>query len=147
MAPGRYTELFFLDEATALAAGHRPCAECRRADFNCFMALWGATLGRSGRLYAGDADAILHAERVGPGREQRLHEVDVAALPDSVFVLQDGAPHLVLDDALLAWSFAGYGAPRPRPRAGMVQVITPASVIAVLQAGYRPVLHPTAGWG
>src|SRR3954453_4420795 len=107
MRPGRFTELFFLDEATALAAGHRPCAECRRADYDALVALW-----RERHPTDAGADAIdtrLHAERLASGDgTRRLHEADLADLPDGAFVLRDGAPWLVLGAGLRRWTPAGY---------------------------------------
>jgi hypothetical protein len=140
LQPGRFTELFFLDEATAFAAGHRPCAECRRADYDRFSALWPGETG------AEAIDARLHAERVA-GRERVLHDAPFAELPDGAFVLHDGAPRLVLGDRLLAWSPAGYAAARPRPD-GRARVVTPPSLVTVLRAGWTgavPLLHPSAG--
>jgi hypothetical protein len=139
LQPGRFTELFFLDEATALAAGHRPCALCRRADYNRFLAIVGAP--------GADAiDARLHAERVDrDGR--RLHDAALDDLPDGAFVLHDGAPHLVRGDALLRWTPAGYTDRAPRG-AGSATLITPPTLLAVLRAGWEPLvplLHPTAG--
>ena len=135
---GRYTELFFLDEATAFAAGHRPCAECRRADYDRFLALVGAG-------GADEIDARLHAERLD-GRERRLHRLAYDELPDGAFVLADGQPRLVAGDRLLAWSPGGYGDPRPRP-SGTAAAITPPTLLAVLRSGWDglvPLLHPTA---
>ena len=137
LQPGRYTELFFLDEATALAAGHRPCAECRREDYERFAELVGAR-----------ADAIderLHAERLD-GRARRLHPAVLEDLPDGAFVLEDGEPRLVLGRRLLAWTPAGYERPRPRP-AGRAALITPPTLVSVLRSGWAPLvplLHPTA---
>jgi hypothetical protein len=132
MQPGKFTELFFLDEATAFAAGHRPCALCRREDYNRFLAL----VGEPG------ADAIddrLHAERTrGPHRPP-------AGLPDGAFVLDGDEPCLVLGDAVLPWTPAGYGPPRNQRRAAL---ITPPSLVEVLRAGWSgavPLMHPTAG--
>jgi hypothetical protein len=147
MQPGRFTELFLLDEATALAAGHRPCALCRRADYDRLVALWR-------RLHPGDegADAIdarLHAERLEPvarGR-RRLHDAAIDALPDGAFVLVDGAPWLVLGAELLRWSPAGYGARVPRRAGERARLITPPSLVALLRAGGEPLvprLHPSA---
>ncbi|MCZ7590246.1 MAG: hypothetical protein M5U27_15590 [Gaiella sp.] len=143
--PGRFTELFFLDEATALAAGHRPCAECRRADYDRFRTLWRGLHGESG---ADTIDARLHAERVEPAtRTRRLHEARFADLPNGCFVLHDGAPKLVLGDLLLPWSAGGYGRGEPRP-GGRATLVTPPSLAAVLHAGWEPtavpLLHPTA---
>jgi hypothetical protein len=141
MAPHRYTELFFLDEATAFSAGHRPCAECRNPDYRRFRALWAAYTGRPA-----SADAIdlqLHAERRN-GREQRTHAADVAALPDGTFIGLDGAAWLVRGDALWAWSDSGYRSRRARPPSGLVDVLTPRSIVAIFRAGYAPAIHPSA---
>ena len=138
LQPGRYTELFFLDEATAFAAGHRPCAECRRADYNRFLAI----VGGGG---ADEVDARLHAERLD-GRERRLHRARYAELPDGAFVLDDGAPRLVLGEQLFEWTPAGYTRPQARP-GGRATAITPPTLLAVLRAVWNPLvplLHPTA---
>ena len=106
LRPGRFTELFFLDEATALAAGHRPCAECRREDYDRFASFWRSSHGEAG---ADAIDARLHDERVDAAiRRRRLHDAAFDDLPDGAFVLHDGVPRLVLGDALLEWSAAGY---------------------------------------
>jgi len=146
MRPGRFTELFFLDEATALAAGHRPCALCRRADYDRLLAFWRE---RHGEAAGADAvDARLHEERVVPEtRARRLHEANVGELPDGAFVLQQGTPHLVLGPHLLAWTPAGYAGRRPRPGRGRATVITPPSLVALLATGWDPLvpfLHPSA---
>ncbi|HEY1566915.1 MAG TPA: hypothetical protein VGF68_07850 [Solirubrobacteraceae bacterium] len=151
MAPGRYTELFFVDEATAFAAGHRPCGECRYEDYRRFSAIW-RTL-HPGQVGADAMDDQLHAERVDPvTRGQRHHEVAWDSLPDGTFVLQDGRPWLVLGAALLEWTPAGYvAARRPRPATGTALAVTPPSLIEVLRAGWDPAtvpfLHPTARAG
>lgn len=124
---GRYTVLFFHDEAVALAAGHRPCALCRRAAFEAYR-------GAIGRPSAPDLDARLHAER-WDGRRRRLHLRPWADLPDGAFVL-DGDPALVRGRDLVPWSAAGYGPPRPRPARGEVSVITPPTSLKVLTTGY-----------
>ena len=109
MAPGRYTELFFLDEATAWAAGHRPCAECRREDYRRFVSLWREL--HPGQTRAPEIDAQLHDERVAPAtRGHRCHEAPFAGLPDGALVVRDGAPWLVLGDELREWAPGGYGA-------------------------------------
>jgi hypothetical protein len=134
MPPGRYTGLFFLDEATAFAAGHRPCAECRHEDYVRFMALVGESR-------ADDADARLHEERLGPKPVRA-----VARLPDGAFVLLDGEPWLVLGGGLLRWTPAGYT--ERRPATGRAPLLTPLSVIPVLESGWNgvvPFLHATAG--
>ena len=137
MQPGRFTELFFLDEATALAAGHRPCALCRRPDYDRLTELW-----RELHLGPVGADAIdqkLHAERFDPvSRTQRHHDADVDGLPDGTFVLRDGEPHLVLGSALLRWTPAGYTDRRPRAAGGLAEVVTPPSLLAVLRSDWRP---------
>jgi hypothetical protein len=142
MAPGRYTGLFFLDEATAFAAGHRPCAECRNADYKSFLALTDA----SG---ADELDLGLEAERLGDDNAgRRLHERQFADVPDGAFVLLGDSPHLVLGDSLLRWSAAGYTERRTRPQQGRAVVITPPTTLAVLEAGWEgsvPLLHPSSG--
>jgi hypothetical protein len=148
MAPGRYTELFFSDEAAALAAGHRPCGECRYEDYRRFSAIWQEL--RPGQIGADAMDEQLHAERVDPEtRGQRRHEVPFAGLPDGAFVLLDERPWLVLDGELLEWTPAGYvAARRTRPSTGTAVALTPPSLIEVLRAGWAPAtvpfLHPTA---
>ena len=146
MQPGRFTELFFLDEATAFAAGHRPCALCRREDYDRFGALWQQT--HSGRGGADAIDAQLHAERVADGtREQLHHAAPLDELPDGAFVLHDGAPHLVLGRELLRWTAGGYDERARRPARAQAQLITPPSLTAILRAGWEsavPLLHPSA---
>jgi hypothetical protein len=140
LQPGRFTELFFLDEATALAAGHRACALCRRADYDRLVEI----LGEPG------ADAIderLHAERVDARTKERLlHRAAFAELPDGAFVLRQREPHLVLGAELLRWTPAGYAARSPRP-SGEAELLTPPSLVEVLRAGWDPLvplLHPSA---
>jgi hypothetical protein len=137
--PGHYTPLFFLDEAVALAAGHRPCGECRRDDYVAFRDRVAATAGLD-RLGAPDLDRILHEERWDARhRVRRLHVADWADLPDGAFVVHGEAPARVAGDVLLPWlaSYA-YGPPLPRPRSGPAAVITPASTVDALRRGYRP---------
>jgi len=137
MPPGRYTGLFFLDEATAFAAGHRPCAECRREDYNRFLAIWG------GSARADEIDAVLHEERVD-GHARRLHRLPTRGLPDGTFVLEDGEPFLVLGPELLRWTPGGYAERRPQPAGGTAVVVTPPSLVAALRQGWRgsvPLLH------
>jgi hypothetical protein len=146
MQPGRFTELFFLDEATAFAAGHRPCALCRRSDYERFVAIWGKL--HSGQRGAEAMDEQLHRERVEPGtREQRLHRAMLDELPDGAFVLESGEPYLVHGARLLRWTPGGYGEYRPRPAGAGAVVITPPSLVEVLRAGWEPLvplLHPSA---
>lgn len=142
MTPGRYTELFFLDEATALAAGHRPCFECRRADAKRFAAAWAQGNGASPPP-AKAIDAVLHAERLD-GKARRLHPLPAASetLPDGTMVAAEDRAWLVSGGRLLRWSFEGYGAAAgifPAPK-----LLTPPSIVRTLAAGYRPALHPSA---
>jgi hypothetical protein len=145
LQPGRFTELFFLDEATAMAAGHRACALCRREDYVHLCRLW-RELHPDDR--GADAiDATLHRERWDVSSGGRLHEAPMDGLPDGAFVLHGGRPHLVLGDRLLAWSAAGYLAGEPRPAGVRAAVITPPSLVEVLRSGWRPLvplLHPSA---
>lgn len=141
MAPGRYTELFFLDEAVALAAGHRPCGECRRADYARFRSAWAAATG-AGLPAPKEMDRALHAARIVPRR--RMQATFAAApewLPEGTFVRIASGPALILGDRVLPWSPGGYGVSLDRPATGEVQVLTPRPTVAALAAGYRPVLH------
>jgi hypothetical protein len=144
MQPGKFTELFFLDEATAFAAGHRPCALCRRDDYDRFGALWRE---RHPDVGADAIDARLHEERVAPAtRAHRLHPVEVRGLPDGAFVLDNGAPKLVLGRELLRWSPGGYVSREPRG-SGQGLLVTPPSLVAILRTGWEsavPLLHPSA---
>jgi len=149
MQPNRYTELFFLDEATALAAGHRPCFECRRREAEKFATLWAQARNWPAPARAPEMDLALHAERIGRHGQKLIFTAQLGSLPVGAFVrLPDDAEpqgYLVQEDRLLAWSPAGYTTPRPRNGRRQVQVLTPRSIIAVLSAGYRPMLHPSAG--
>jgi hypothetical protein len=146
MTPGRYTELFFLDEATALAAGHRPCCECRREDFRAFQAAWRRAFASSDAS-ASAIDRVLHAARVeSRSRRQIRFEAALDDLPDGAFVLlgdDPSTPLLILGAHLLPWRPSGYGRPRPRPHTTGV-VLTPRPTVAALQAGYAPALHRSA---
>lgn len=131
MTPRRYTELFFLDEATALAAGHRPCAECRRRDFNCFVAAWRAAHGAptESRISASGIDLALHAERLGPGGMKVTYEAPIAALPDGVMVARASDAHaawLLWQGALHLWTPEGY-ARQESVVDERVRVLTPRS--------------------
>ncbi|HTX07193.1 MAG TPA: hypothetical protein VME22_01205 [Solirubrobacteraceae bacterium] len=146
MAPGRYTELFFLDEATAFAAGHRPCAECRRADYNRLVEIFSEL---DPDLQGADAiDERLNLERLERRtRARRLHEVAYGELPDGAFVLHDGRPCVVVGSRLLPWSPGGYLAQLERPATGQAMVITPPSLVTVLEPDWSPLvpfLHPSA---
>jgi hypothetical protein len=147
MVAGRFTELFFLDEATALAAGHRPCAECRRGDYTRFGELWAVL--HPAQVGAEAIDDQLHGERLAAHtRQRRLHLGSYDDLPDGAFVLEEGRPQLVLGRQLLTWTPGGYRHRRRRPGHGRATVITPPSLLALLSSGWRPdvpLLHPTAG--
>lgn len=134
--PGRYTHLFFHDEAVSFAAGHRPCAECRRPAYNAYRDAWVAELGGPVPS-AQDMNRQLHAERIVRGsHRRRLHWLPWDGLPPGAFVMLGGEPALVLDGSVLPWTPAGYGPPRARPRAGTAAVVTPPATVAVLRAGY-----------
>ncbi len=154
--PGHFTVLYFFDEAVALAAGHRPCALCRREDYNAYRSAWvaghagadgrpgtGARTGTGGQAtalpLAKEMDRQLHHERIVRGtHRRRVHPMAWSALPDATFVALDGEPHLVLADRLHRWSPQGYAAARGRPRTGSAEAITPPSTVAALRGGYRP---------
>jgi hypothetical protein len=134
-----YTELFFLDEVTAFAAGHRPCFECRRKDAERFALLFG----NGERAWAGNMDKTLHAERLD-GKAKRLHTRNIDTLPDGAMILRDKQAYAVRGDRLLRWSPKGYIEALLHPRGIDVQVLTPPSVAAVLARGYAPLWHPSA---
>jgi hypothetical protein len=142
MARRSWTELFFLDEATAFAAGHRPCFYCRRDDANGFRAAWEQGNGVSG-VRASDIDRMLHGERLDHGRK-RLHPLPgpITELPDGAMVQAGDASFLILHGRARPWSFAGYGASRDDITAPLL--LTPPSTLRALQAGYRPMLHSSA---
>ncbi len=146
MPPGRWTALFFLDEATALSAGHRPCGYCRRADHLWFAGSWQAAQGLTERPYAWQMDRWLHAERVDRRTRAKLtRQVLAGELPDGAMVRHRGNPALHSGSALLPWSFDGYGAQEPVSAGTTVELLTPPSIVAALAAGYRPLVHPSAG--
>jgi hypothetical protein len=142
MATRSWTELFFLDEATALAAGHRPCFFCRRDDATAFRTAWAEGRGVNAPR-VGEMDAVLHEERVS-GRTRRLHELPLplAALPDGAMVQAGGESFLMVGGKAMLWSFAGYTAAASTPNDALLS--TPPSTVRALSAGYRPVLHPSA---
>lgn len=153
-APRHYTVLYFFDEAVALAAGHRPCALCRRGDYDAYRSAWVAGAGgdgapsRMGPPRARELDRQLHAERIVRGsHRRRVHPMGWPSLPDATFVALDGEPHLVLADRLHRWSPRGYGPPRPRPATGTAEVITPPSTVGALRGGYRPQVDAGAQCG
>ncbi|MGH6728340.1 MAG: hypothetical protein ACREB8_17620 [Pseudolabrys sp.] len=134
-----YTELFFLDEVTALAAGHRPCFECRRKDAKHFAMLFS---GKK-RASAPVMDDILHAERL-TGKAKRLHRRALDTLPDCAMIALEGSAFAVRGGRVFPWTPSGYGPAQPHPFAGDVDVLTPPSILAVLARGYPPLWHPSA---
>lgn len=144
MSPGSWTELFFLDEAVALAAGHRPCAYCRREAFLHFAAAWRRAHGGGAAVRAAAIDRALHAARLDR-RSQATFLADARGLPEgSIFATEDGGAWLVHGSGAARWTHHGYDLAQPLPD-GTVRVLTPAPTVAALRAGYRPVLHPSAG--
>ncbi len=143
MPPGRWTALFFLDEATALAAGHRPCAYCRRADYLRFADAWRAAQRLPSRPKAPDMDQTLHRERLDRARRQRIHQAPTGQLPDGVMIRAGGTVGLLLA-GLRPWSFQGYALPAAAGLPEVTEVLTPPATVAVIAAGYQPMLHPTA---
>lgn len=141
--PGHLTWLYFHDEAVAFAAGHRPCALCRRAAYNAFRGTWPGN--GAGPPSHDMIDRTLHAQRLAPGtRKRRTHPVDWSALPDGAFVIEGGVPALVRGRRLVGWTVDGYGEARPRPARGEAQLLTPPATLAVLQAGYPVQIDPSA---
>jgi hypothetical protein len=137
-----WTELFFLDEATALSAGHRPCFYCRRDDANRFRAAWEAGNGIT-HVLARDIDAVLHRERLSHGRK-RLHPLPapMEQLPDGAMLQADDESFLIVQGRALVWSPAGYRKAEQAPESAML--LTPPSTLRALEAGYHVVLHPSA---
>jgi hypothetical protein len=131
--PNRYTPLFFLDEAVALAAGHRPCAECRHSAYTEYRRLWAGTHGGA-MPYAKDIDSQLHHERTGGD----LHRAAWQSLPAGVFVVTDAGPAVVVGDQVAVWDREDniYREKLPRPSSGAAAVITPRSTVEILRAGY-----------
>ena len=136
-----WTELFFLDEATAFAAGHRPCFYCRRDDANRFRSCWEEGNGVAG-LLAPDIDAVLHRERFASGKKLHALPSPVDRLPDGAMVALDGEAFLVVKGSRLRWTFAGYR--KTTAQSGDAMLITPPSTLRALASGYRPALHPSA---
>jgi hypothetical protein len=145
LQPGLFTELFFLDEVTALAAGHRPCALCRRADYVRLGTIWSDL--HPGQIGADAIDLQLHGERFDPeARAQRHHSAPLHGLPDGAFVAREGEAWLVHGTSLRRWTPAGYAERVSRPRGEDAAVITPPSLVAVLRSGWQPVVplfHPS----
>ncbi len=147
MQPGRYTELFFLDEPTALAAGHRPCGQCRYGDYHKFIAAWRQG-NRLPNALLREIDQRLQEDRFDRSlRRQKRIQASLSELPDGAMVglpLEPGMALLVWGQRLLEWSPTGYNSCRQRPSELEVELLTPLSTVKALAAGYRPMLHPTA---
>lgn len=142
--PHHYTFLFFHDEAVSLAAGHRPCAECRRESYNAYRTAWAQGRGVDVPS-AKQMNQQLHGERIVRGtHRRRIHELPWAELPDGAFVLLDTSPAVVIGDQLTVWTHEGYRDKQARPPRGTASVITPPSSIAALRAGYRVQIDPSA---
>src|SRR5581483_8852672 len=137
-----YTELFFLDEVTAFAGGHRPCFECRRKDAEAFAEFWRRARRQPIPPRAGEMDDLLHAERLD-GHRKRIHRCGIDELPDGAVIAQGGTPYAVRGLSLLCWTPSGYTERKVRLRGTTVDVLTPPSMLAVLAAGYRPHWHPS----
>jgi hypothetical protein len=141
MAPNRYTELFFMDEATAFAAGHRPCFECRRSDYNKFKSFW--LKGNPGydfdeKTSIQKIDNILHGERISRDKSKATYEESVNGLPNGAFVLSDDKPYLIFNGQIYLWSPFGYEKGIAIPKAGRLPVLTPKSVVNAFRAGLMP---------
>jgi len=143
-----WTELFFLDEATALAAGHRPCAYCRRRDYDAFVGAWSrgnpALAPTSGRR-APVVDRVLHGERRTSHGEKRVWSASARSLPPGAMISLSAVPNLVVERGLMRpWSFSGYGSPQGLPDS-TVDVLSPRTIVEAIRSGYRPGMHPSAG--
>ena len=144
MQPRRYTELFFIDEATALAAGHRPCGECRRDHHDAFKAAWFAANHPAGKSISA-IDRVLHLDRLTEQRGKRTFRAPLADLPLGTIVEHDGDPYLLWRSGWLRWTHKGYEAPDTAPQAiAAVDVLTPRSIVAMFRRGFMPQVHPSA---
>lgn len=141
LQPGCYTELFFLDEATAFAAGHRPCFECRRSDARAFRAAWAAANPQHDLR---QIDASLHAERIARAGVKLTWFAPLSTLPDGVFLRHSAGSLLLHRGRLWLWHLSGYQPFEESLPAGVVEVLTPPSIVRAFQAGYRPAVHPSA---
>ena len=139
MSPGRYTELFFLDEAVAFAAGHRPCAECRRARFNAFKNAW-----QRGPAGADEIDVELQRARIDHQKRKVTYNEQLKQLPNGCFVEIEGSAYLVRGDELLLWTPEGYTSKMSRPKELIVRVLTPRPFVQCFRRGYQPEIHHSA---
>ena len=146
--PNSYSQLFFVDEASAFAAGHRPCAECRLERFKGFKAAWieaNRELIQGENPTIADIDKVIHAERVTEEKRKRTFVAQLGSLPAGAMIDVDGTPLLVWRGKLLPWSFDGYGKSQTLlPSSTSVQVLTPASVVRVFASGFTPQVHFSA---
>lgn len=143
-----YSELFFLDEATALSVGHRPCATCRRERYDEFKSKW--LVANSARIAMpsssiAEVDKLLHAERIRQSGAKVTFEAPLSSLPLGTFVEIDGEAFLAWRQGLIRWSFSGYSAADEQPAPSMrVRVLTPASIVRTLAVGFCPTVHQSA---
>ena len=145
--PHRYTELFFLDEATAYSAGHRPFAECQRKRYNEFCLAWSAAnpeLSDGKVLRADDIDRQLHTERAVRGGGKQSYQADLATLPSGTFIKRGGLAYLVWNGKLFPWTFGGYGPPSAIQHTEIVRVMTPLSIVSAFKDGFIPQVHESA---
>ena len=141
MQPDRWTELFFMDEATAFSAGHRPCFQCRYEDHQRFKKSWlkgNPEYGFSLSIPVSAIDDIIHAERIAPDKSKVTHEATIRSLPDGTFVMYDEKPYLISDKRMYLWSPAGYSVGIPFPKVKDITVLTPKSIVKMFSAGYIP---------
>lgn len=143
MSPNRYTELFFLDEAVAFSAGHRPCAECRRERYNAFRQAWRRMKRHDRPPFADEMDLELHPARIDK-RDKVTYEAALRSLPQGCFVQIEGSAYLVWGDALLLWTPSGYTRKRRRPENLLVRVLTPEPIVGCFRHGYVPEIHESA---
>jgi hypothetical protein len=139
MPPGRWTALFFLDEATAFAAGHRPCGECRNADYRRFKRAWCEANAGDVTAPVQRIDEVLHAERIASPRT--TWQAPLERLPDGAMWIEGDEVWIVAGERVARWTPSGYRDAKPRPRGGAVSVLTPSSLVSSFSAGYRPMLH------
>jgi hypothetical protein len=141
MAPNKYTELFFMDEANSFAAGHRPCFECRKDDYKKFKTLWlkgNPEYGFNEKTSIIEIDKILHRERINRDGSKIIFEASVANLPDGTFVQYEQNAFLVFNGFMYLWSPSGYGKDGVAPHTNLLQVLTPRSIVNTFKAGYSP---------